>query len=303
MSADARIAVAFASHPKTKKVIRRLGEAGAWHVVCLILWAAANRSDGCLSGMSTEDIELAVDWRGTPGEFVATLASVAFLDGGEGRYVIHDWAEHNPWVNGSDMRSAKARWNAVKRHHGVREADRQVPEYAGRNATSTPNDASSNAASNAPSTVVAMLEPRRSNAPSPSPSPSQELKSPSGDLLQSEGESPPEDPIAVVVLDAYHAILPACQHIAVLNPKRQRRLHLADKLARQVCRQQGWAYDRTNFWRSYFEECLDDPWLRGEVANPRNPRWKQNLDVLIEEDRFAGIMDKAIASMSADRAA
>jgi hypothetical protein len=191
MTSDARISVSFASHPKTKKVIRRLGEAGAWHVVCLILWAAANRPDGSLAGMSDEDVELAVDWRGLPGEFVATLASVAFIDGTERAYVIHDWAEHNPWVNGQDMRSAKARWNAVKRHHGVREADRQVPEYAARNASSTEDCASSNATSNASSTVVAMLEPRRSNAPSPSPSPSEELlpsslrsdSSPDGDLL------------------------------------------------------------------------------------------------------------------------
>ncbi len=122
-------------------------------------------------------------------------------------------------------------------------------------------------------------------------------------MASPESGNAPEDPCCEVVLGAYHAILPACQHIAVLNPKRQKRIHLADKLARQVCRKQGWPYERKDFWRSYFEECLDDPWLRGEVPNPRNPRWKQNLDVLIEEDRFAGIMDKAIASMQAERAA
>jgi hypothetical protein len=37
--------------------------------------------------------------------------------------------------------------------------------------------------------------------------------------------------------------------------------------------------------------------MRGEVANPKNPNWKQNLDVLIAEDRFAGVMDGAIAAM------
>jgi hypothetical protein len=37
--------------------------------------------------------------------------------------------------------------------------------------------------------------------------------------------------------------------------------------------------------------------MRGEVPNPKNPRWKQNLDVLLAEDRFASVMDRAIESM------
>jgi len=44
MSQDARISVGLPGHPKTKKLIKRLGQAAAWNLVCLILWAAANRS-------------------------------------------------------------------------------------------------------------------------------------------------------------------------------------------------------------------------------------------------------------------
>lgn len=99
------------------------------------------------------------------------------------------------------------------------------------------------------------------------------------------------------VLEAYHAILPSCQRIAVLNPKRKRRIATAVKLARAVCREQEWVYDPEEFWIAYFTECTADPWLRGERANPNNPNWKQNLDVLLAEDRFAGIMDRAIAAM------
>jgi len=158
---DARIAVGLPTHPKTKKLIKRLGQAAAWNLVCLILWAAANRSDGRLTNMSVEDIESAADWMGDDGEFVAALVGVRFLDAeGEG-YVLHDWHEHNPWAAGADARSAKARWNAAKRHHGHAEADRLVPEYA----------AIRNAASNASSTDSAQGQQEYSNAPSPSPSP------------------------------------------------------------------------------------------------------------------------------------
>jgi hypothetical protein len=83
----------------------------------------------------------------------------------------------------------------------------------------------------------------------------------------------------------------------VLNPKRKRRIAAVVKLAREVCAAQGWPYEPAGFWTAYFTECAKDAWMRGEVANPNNANWKQNLDVLIAEDRFAGVMDGAIAAM------
>ena len=99
-----------------------------------------------------------------------------------------------------------------------------------------------------------------------------------------------------IILSAYHSILPGCQHISVLNDKRKKRIAAVIKLARRVCAEQGWPYDAESFWQAYFGECAKDAWMRGEVPNPKNPNWKQNLDVLIAEDRFAGVMDKAIAN-------
>jgi hypothetical protein len=98
------------------------------------------------------------------------------------------------------------------------------------------------------------------------------------------------------MLAAYHACLPACQEISVLNEKRQKRIRAAVKLAKQVCKSQGWPYTPLKFWTAYFTECAADPWLRGDKPNPNNANWKQNLDVLLAEDRFAEIMDKAIAA-------
>lgn len=110
----------------------------------------------------------------------------------------------------------------------------------------------------------------------------------------------PAGDVAAIVLESYHRILPKCQRIAVLNPKRKKRIAAAMKLARQIAGEQGWAWDPGQFCDAYFGECATDAWMRGEVANPKNPEWRQNLDVLLAEDRFAGVMDKAIAGMRAD---
>ena len=104
--------------------------------------------------------------------------------------------------------------------------------------------------------------------------------------------------VTAEVLAAYHAALPACQQISVLNPKRRKRVGEAIRLAKQVCKSQGWEYG-ADFWPAYFAECAKDEWLRGDKPNPNNPKWRQNIDVLLAEDRFAEIMDRAIASMRA----
>lgn len=139
---DARIATALPSHPKTKKLVRRLGGSGAWHLVCLFLWAAANRPDGELFGMTDEDIELAVDWPGSEGEFVNALCSIGFLDGECESYVIHDWEEHNPWASGAKDRSDKSRFAALSKAYGRGEAAKRMPDYANRMPQAVPKPAS-----------------------------------------------------------------------------------------------------------------------------------------------------------------
>lgn len=126
-------------------------------------------------------------------------------------------------------------------------------------------------------------------------------QTPDTSLQTPEEQKPPVvpkgDKQSAAVIDAYHSALPKCQRIEVLNPKREKRIAAAVKLARQVCADQGWVYNAPEFWSAYFAECAGDPWLRGDKPHPTNPKWKQNLDCLLAEDRFAGIMDSAIASM------
>ena len=102
---------------------------------------------------------------------------------------------------------------------------------------------------------------------------------------------------AAQIVAAYHAKLPRCQRVGVLTPKRQRRLKAVAKLSRQVCREQGWKCGVGEFFDAYFGVCAEDPWMRGDVPHPTRPDWKQNIEVLLAEDRFAQVMDKAIAAM------
>lgn len=128
MAEDARISTALPSHPKTRKLYKRLGGDGCWALICLFLWVAGNRSDGDLRGLTEEDIELAADWRGEAGTFIAALREVGFLDGEPGSFTVHDWAEHNPWAatRGKRVecakRAAAVRWEQREDAVGMRSA-------------------------------------------------------------------------------------------------------------------------------------------------------------------------------------
>ena len=318
MSSDARISTAFPSHPKTKKLARRLGSAGPLGCIYLFLWAAANRSDGALSGMTGEDIELAVDWAGDDGAFVAAMVAVGFLDGEEGAYRIHDWADHNPWAQGAAMRSAKARWNAVKRHHGEAEADRQVPEYAVvRLAASSKSDASSmenDAGSNAPSTDAALPSSERSNAPSPSPSPSPEehkssLRSDSSSAAPDDasggGASQRESLRLAAVTDEAIAAWNASALVkanggllAAVNPevgrdKRRQQVKRCVSIARDICRGQGHSRIPAEFWAEYFAAAARDDFHSGRLGGGRgHENWIPDFDHMTQSKTMLRLFER-----------
>jgi hypothetical protein len=127
MADDARISTALPHHPKTVKLERRLGAQGCWSLIKLFLWVAENRPIGDLAGMSGEDIGIAAEWPGDTGELVRTLAEVRFLDGEEGSYKIHDWAEHNPWAANRPGRVEKARAAAGARWERKRAVSEPEP--------------------------------------------------------------------------------------------------------------------------------------------------------------------------------
>ena len=194
---DARISTSLPSHPKTKKLARRLGAEGPLGCIYLFLWTAANRSSGDLSGLTDEDIELAIDWNGDEGAFVTAMVEVGFIEGVAGARQIHDWADHNPWAAGAEARSEKSRWAAMCKQHGRKEAARLMPDYAARIAEAIQDcagvkqDAVPESASgtqlaesgSAPSPFLSV------SLPSPSPSPKAEQEP-----APADADAPPADP-------------------------------------------------------------------------------------------------------------
>lgn len=188
-------------------------------------------------------------------------------------------------------RSANARWNASETH-------------SEGNANASTNAMRTHSEGNAPR--ARPQSPVTNNQTPNTKDQDQELPplppAGAGAPAGADATAPPSAEMQAVI-GAYHRVLPHCQRVSVLNAKRRKRIAAVCKLARQVCRQQGWPYVPDEFWGAYFGECASDPWMRGEVPNPKNPSWRQNLDVLLAEDRFARVMDQAISAMRQQEAA
>jgi hypothetical protein len=113
VSEDCRISTDFLRHPKTRKLKRRLGTDGVFALLALWLFTSDAKSDGDLSGMSEEEVELAADWEGEPGALIHALTETRFLDGVTGSYSIHNWAKRNPYAAARAVRIEAARKAAV----------------------------------------------------------------------------------------------------------------------------------------------------------------------------------------------
>ena len=107
---DIRLTISACGHRKLRRLRRKLGAEACWSLVCLWMFAGDQHSDGDLAGLSDADIEEEAQWEGESGAFVAALADLRLLDGEPGRWVIHDWAEHQPHAaaRGSRYRRAMA---------------------------------------------------------------------------------------------------------------------------------------------------------------------------------------------------
>jgi uncharacterized phage protein (TIGR02220 family) len=150
MNKDFRVLVTLPVHPKTKKLMRQLGDRSFYNLIRLWAWVAQNKPEGVLANMDKDDIEIAADWEGDEGLFVDTLIALRLVDCNEGVCEIHDWEINNGFAFGAAQRSEKAR-NAAKARWGSKDAN---------HAKSCLEQCSEDA------------QAKTSNAPSPSPSPS-----------------------------------------------------------------------------------------------------------------------------------
>ena len=297
---DARISVGLPAHPKTKKLVRRLGEGGAWRLVCLFLWVAQSRPDGDLSGMTGEDIELAADWQGEEGAFIKALIEVGFVDGEEGAYSIHDWQEHNPWAAGADARSEKSKWLALCKHHGRAKAAEMMPAYAARLQESSKKDDQCKHEAHA-SSASSMHEAENSSAPSPSPSP---LPSPNVENLNTSVASAPVGPQATTqqtacpadaIVALYHEILPDNPRCKVLSDARRAAIRARWKEAAKLnCAPFGYSSraDGLVAWRRFFEVCAESDFLTGRAPGlPGKPPFVADIDFLMSPSGFAKTLE------------
>jgi len=127
MTTDIRLDVTMPANPKTKRLIRLLGDHGFACVIRLWAFAGAYRQEGILTEMLDDDIEEAAGWRGDKGTFVSTLADEAWLDKqANGEYSLHSWSNHQPWIVNAKKRSAIARENASKAWETRRRGKRAI---------------------------------------------------------------------------------------------------------------------------------------------------------------------------------
>jgi len=287
-----------------RKLIRRLGPSAAWGLICLFLWAASNRSNGILCGMKSEDIELAADWAGEGDAFTQALADVGFLDNDGDHYLIHGWAEHNPWAAGAEARSAKARWNAIKGHHSEAEANRLVPGYAAVRC----------ATSNASSADVASGQQTHSNAPSPSLSLSLSLSpSPKGEVGKPPVASPdtaglptagaaslPACP-ADQLVDLYHKALPELPQCRVMTAARLKALKTRWRWVLTTEKSVGTrraesAAEAFEWFRKFFDQARESDFLMGRITRSAgHTGWKCDLEYLLGDKGLIQVIEKTEA--------
>lgn len=114
---DIRLDANIAGNGKTRRLIRLIGDHGWACLIRLWLHAGVYFTKGILHGLTNDDIEEIVGWKGDPGVFVSTLIDERWLDpcGENGELSIHDFKQHQPWIYFSEERSAVARDKALKR--------------------------------------------------------------------------------------------------------------------------------------------------------------------------------------------
>lgn len=114
MNTDIRLNTGFYRNLKTIKLQNRFGFAGIVSLQKIWLWAAENCPKGILEGVDTECLALLAEWNGDGKEFVDTLLDLKWLEKDqEGRYILHDWEERNPWASEAEARGDKARFSKL----------------------------------------------------------------------------------------------------------------------------------------------------------------------------------------------
>lgn len=217
MSADIRLSVGFWDHPKTRKLIKRLGLESVRSLQILWMWCAQNRPNGMLVGMDAEDIELSAQWGGEEGKFFKVLLELRWIDETPDGHVLHEWEQHNPWASGTESRSGKARLSRLSQiapaayRQCVADGKTELtPEEYAALKDSTPATEQRNASERlAPACNTLGESPANASAtPAPAPAPSLTLNTKNKEYIysaKSPAIAPEMEPAFPASGDAEHA--------------------------------------------------------------------------------------------------
>lgn len=110
---DFRIDVGFIEHPKTLRLLRKLGDKGLTALLTLWTWCTKYYPDGNLPDLNGDDINAGARWNGE-ADFAEVLVEIGFIDKDEnGGYHLHDWKTHNPYAAEGGERAEKARFSKL----------------------------------------------------------------------------------------------------------------------------------------------------------------------------------------------
>lgn len=105
----------FTEHPKTKRLIGRLGECADAYPIRLWLYCArVHPKDGRLNGYTEAEIEAVIGWRGAQNAAISALVDIGFIGKDEGGYFCVDWLQHQGHIIAFSRRgkaNAKKRWS------------------------------------------------------------------------------------------------------------------------------------------------------------------------------------------------
>jgi hypothetical protein len=288
LNSDIRISTTFFSHHKTKKLIRRLGADGVCYLLKIWTYAAQYRPNGILTGMTAEDIAVAVDWAGEPNDLVDPLCEIGFINQRDNEgYSIHDWEIHNAYAAAADERSqaaskaAKARWAKRGAPKDNSDCDKEPFDLEGEKGDGN--------ASPCGELCGSMRSAQNSNAPSPfpSPSPSPKESTLTGTCSQAAPEALATCPHQAII-DLYHTILPELPKVRSWNETNKSHLRARWKSVGL----DGLRMDSLKSWERLFEYIRSCPFLMG--ATPPGLGRKQfvaRLRWIVNQQNFQKIVE------------
>ena len=253
-------------------------------------WTAGKRPGGILTGLDAEAVELAADWDGEEGAFVAELLALRLLDEDDSVFSIHDWEEHQAYASKSEERSSKARKAAEARWSKAQE----MPEKSASNAHSMLGNATSiqeHAVSNAPETR--------------SQKPVFNISTPDGVVVDAEAvdESRPGEKRQVktspacpydAIVGLYHEAFPEHPRVAIVNAKRKGAMKArwteAGERLRMLDRDTS-AAERLDYFRRLFARASRSDFLTGKKAFRDGTVYRVDFDKLMSPSGFMGVIE------------